>query len=387
MVMKPVGVILLLVCLVLPLAAQDDNPLSEPLSYDQPVGDTLTQVAFWDWWHIQAAAGDLIVAEMQAGPTLEPLLGIINDSGNLLARSEDGPAGGSVVLEYRVEEAGQYTVVATRVGNENGSSTGPYQLLVRQANPPRLNPYQEVTFRCQDVEAANAVTLMLRDDSLPGGPVIISAYGLDGFEPVLRAEFENFDLTDCSRDLQALPGNRYQLPGEAPVTLAEPVTGGAAQLTLTSLADLGQLTLTLGSIDSAPGRFLQVNYGLTIDADDRDSLQLCQGPLAAAAPMQLYMIAGEGIRLDPSLHLLDATAPEVICDDVGGRGCESGLTPDEVFIYLTEAQANIRPDRFDAGVTLLPGIPRLLELELSSYSDRTTGLYSLVMLGEIPARD
>ena len=179
-----------LLLFALPLLAQeDDGPLSEPISYDQPVSDSLSQRAFWDWWQLQAAEGDLIVAEMQAGDTLEPLLGILDAEGMLLARSDDGEPGGTVTLEYRAEQAGQYTIVATRVGNEDGISTGPYQLLVRQANLPRLNPYQEVTFRCQDYEVTNAATLVVEEDAQPGGPVIVAVYGLDGFEPVISHQF------------------------------------------------------------------------------------------------------------------------------------------------------------------------------------------------------
>src|SRR5690606_19871969 len=119
-----------------PLAAQDDDlPVTTFIAFDDIVTETLTETAFWDWWQIQANEGDIIVADMIAEDALEPLLGILGPDGDLLDRSEDGPPGGSVSLEYTTPAAGEYTIVATRVGNANGTSTGPYTLQVRRANP------------------------------------------------------------------------------------------------------------------------------------------------------------------------------------------------------------------------------------------------------------
>ena len=374
--------------LALPLLAQDnDVPLSEPIEYDQPVSDTLTERAFWDWWQIQAASGDIISAQMQAGDTLEPLLGILGPDGSLLASSEDGTLGGTVTLEYHVQDAGQYTLVATRVGNENGTTTGAYQLLVRQAAPPRPNPYQEVTFRCHDYEVTNAVTLEIEEDDVPGESAVIAVYGLDGFQPVIRAHFADFKLDDCSSDSSAMGNDSYQLPGEAPVTLTPPVEGGAAELVLGSVGQLGDFTLTLGSMNGATGRYIAVIYGLTIGQADRDPVTVGQGPLASSAPLNVYMVGAQGSRLDPTLTLQNQNAQIPLCDDVGQRGCEGVPSPLGLRVLLAGPGLDIQPDRFDAGISLPPGTPQLWHLELGSYSDRTTGTYSIVLLGSLPAHE
>ncbi|MBZ0303065.1 MAG: hypothetical protein K8J31_25185 [Anaerolineae bacterium] len=381
---------LIALLLVGPLFAQDDLPLSEPINYDDSVTDDLTQRAFWDWWHIQAAQGDVIVVDMQAREMLEPLLGILDPDGTLVARSDDGTAGGSVSLEYTVQQEGEYTLVATRVGNENGTSDGPYALRVRRANevPARENAYQEVTFRCQDYEAANAATIEFADDPEQATYYLISVYGLDGFEPVIRVQFSAVDLTDCSRDVQGVSGNRYALPGEDPITLTDPAvyTDHTAQLLITSAAPVGTVTLTIGSANASPGRYLALIEAFTIEPGDEDGIRIGQGPLASALPLTLYMVADSKSRLDPSIHWTNETTAGAICDDAGRRGCEGVPSPEGLAVYIAEQDAEITADRFDAGLVLPPGPPALRDVTLTAFDQRTSGPYALVLMGELPPR-
>lgn len=376
---------------VLPAAAQDDLPLSEIIGYDDMVSDTLTERAFWDWWHLQAEAGDVLVIDMQAGEALEPLVGILNPEGTLLARSADGAPGGLVTLEYTVTETAEYTIVATRVGNENGTSTGPYDLRVRRANEAaaRINPYQQVTFRCRDYEVTNAATITFAEDPEQAAYYHISIYGLDGFRPVIRVELAAVNLTDCSRDTQGMAGNSYTLPGEDPIVLTDPDTyaDSAAQLLIASAAPVGDVTLTIGSADGAPGRFIAVIDGFMIGEDDSDFIRIGQGPLASAAPLTLYMIADTGTRLDPAILLVDEEDAVLICDDAGRRGCAGVPSPEGLSIYISESNREISAGPFDAGLVLPPGPPQLREVILSSFRSRTTGPYALVLMGELPPRE
>ena len=371
------------------LAAQDDVPVSEIIDFDLPVSDNLTERAFYDWWRVEAEAGDVIVADMQAQGPLEPLLGILAPDGTLLARSDDGVAGGKVTLEYKTDSAGEYTIVATRVGNENGTSTGDYNLLVRRANdiPQRVNPYQEVVFRCQNDDATNVATLELQEDAEQSvGALLISVYGMDGFSPVIRVSFENVDLTDCSHDALAAQGNVIQLPGEAPVTLEDNLEGQAAQLVLSSMSGVGHITLNIGSLNGASGRYVAVIHGLSIVEEDHDLIRVGQGPLAASAPLLLYMVAEGNSRLDPSASLSGADDGTIVCDDAGRRGCDGVPSAEGLFIHIAAADLDLRADRFDAGVALAAGPPRLRNIDLGGFDDRTTGPYALVLMGELPPR-
>src|SRR3954470_19760641 len=88
----------------LPVLAQD-NPEGvtvTDITYDMVQQDTLTAKAFYDWWHIEAAAGDIMVVEMGGEDGLAPLIGILDTSGNLAGRSPDGEPDKSVTMEYTV---------------------------------------------------------------------------------------------------------------------------------------------------------------------------------------------------------------------------------------------------------------------------------------------
>jgi hypothetical protein len=374
----------LLLCLIIsllltvPLSAQEDLPVSDSINYDDMVSDTLTARSFWDWWLLQAAEGDEIVAEMTGEQGLEPLLGILDPNGTLVARSIDGEVDGTIRLEFTAPQTGEYTIVATRVGNEHGTSLGPYSLIVRRAN--------EASVRCQDYEVANAATIAFADDEGQATSYLISIYGLDGFRPVIRAELSALEFTDCARDTQAIGGSIFAVPGEEPVTLVDNYAEIAAQLFIPNAAPAGEITFTVGSADGAPGRYLAVIHGFTIGEDDYDTIRLAQGPLAALKPLTMYMIAESSSRLDPSLAFTDAAETGAICDDAARRGCEGVPSPDGLYVFLAEQGVEIKPDAFDAGLVLPPGVPEFHEIELSSFNSNATGPYAIVLIGEISPR-
>ncbi len=388
MARKFLACLITLLLLVVPVSAQDDLPVSDSISYDNIVFDTPTARSFWDWWFLQADEGDQIVAEMTGESGLEPLLGILDANGTLVARSVDGEADGTITLEYTAPQAGEYTFVATRVGNENGTTIGSYSLLVRRSNETsvRVNPYQEVIFRCQDFDVANAATIEFAEDEEQAASYLISIYGLDGFRPVIRAELGALDFTDCARDTTAMEGSMFALPGEEPFTLEENFEEIAAHLFIPNAAPAGTVTFTIGSADGAPGRFIAVIHGFTIGEDDTDTIRLAQGPLAALRPLTMYMIADSASRLDPAL-VFASDAPGPSCDDAGRRGCEGVPDPDGLYIFLAEQGVEIKTDPFDAGLVLPPGLPEFHEIDLRSFNGSTTGGYSIVLIGELPPRE
>jgi hypothetical protein len=297
-----------------------------------------------------------------------------------------------VTLEYTAPVDGEYRIVATRVGNENGTTTGDYELLVRRANAvmERENPYQEVAFRCQDYEVTNAAVLEFADDPDHLDFYRISVYGMDGFVPVIRVYLDALDLTDCAQDFQAMDGDSYTLPGQDTVTVTGDLLNFAAQLTVRGAKDAGSVSLTVGSKNGASGRFLVVVEGFTISPSrDTDYIRVGQGPLAALSPLLVYMIGGKNERLDPSMRLMSSD-PEnngIICDDAGRRGCDDVPPINDLRIHISVQDVEIAGDRFDAGVLLPRGATELREIELSSFSGNTEGKYVLVLMGELPPRE
>jgi hypothetical protein len=382
---------LLLLSLALPVRAQDnDAPKVVDINYNQEVKDTITNVAIFDWWRVQAGPGDQMVVEMSAADGLAPLLGILNAGGELVRRSLDGAPNGTVKLEYTTPNPGQYTIVATRVGNANGATTGSYTLRLRRANEPavRDDTYQDVTFRCDKDEATTAATIKFGDDLRKDLNYRITVYGIDGFSPVIRVYIgKRPDFKACSTDARRTVGDSFSLPGEASRTLPADPTGQAAQLNLVGGEEMGLVTLTIGSKDGKPGRYLAVIEGFTIDpANELDVLEARIGPLAAkSTALLVYMAATANSRLDP---LMNAPVSAQTCDDAGRRACADVPTLVGARVVLNEGGrvTTISGTRGDAGLLLKPGNPDPISLELGSRAGSTHGAYAIWVIGELPPR-
>lgn len=397
--------ILLLALLIMLLAAparaqNDDIPSVLDIFYDSVVEETITEKAFWDWWTIEAGPGDILVIDMQASEGLAPLIGILDPAGNLMARSPDGEVNGLTTLEVTAPAPGRYTIVATRVGNLNGTTTGAYTLRLRRANaavPVQSNSYQDVTWQCSEenvgvFDVTTAVTLEFAEDPRPELSYRITVYGIDGFQPVIRVQFDVPDadepFTICNTNADETVGDRFTLPGEEPREIDADSLDSASQLLLRGAEGMGLITLTIGSRDGATGRYLAIIEGFSIGTtDDRDIVDVRLGPLAArSSVMQVFMVAAPNSRLDPFLELPDA---EMTCDDAGRAPCDfvpsfagAGAT-----LHEGETVTTITGDRSDAGLLLAPGSAKPMSVILRSRQADTRGSYALVLIGALPPRE
>lgn len=375
--------LLLLGCLFLvtiPAQARqdDDAPLTLPIAYGEAVSDTLTAQAFYDWWQVEAAAGDVIVVAMQAADGLEPLLGILDASGTLQARSDDGAPDGYIELEYQVAETGLHTIVATRVGNAAGTSTGSYDLRLALANPPTVMPdlYDEVVFRCGAYEATAAVSLRF-GRALSSSPGQLIAYGLGGFAPVLRLEKSDDPESRQCLSADDAAGDTLTLPGAAAQTFA-----ANEARKVSAVLDAETWTVTLGSEGKAAGHYALVITGFTLEnANDEVIVEITAGPLAAEGGLgYIYMLDAERAgRLDPAIRF-DDTAQG--CDDAGRRGCEGVPSAAGVGLTLPDG-LSLAGDRFDAGLALRSGRDSQ-RLVLGSFSGNTGGDFALLLTGSLP---
>jgi hypothetical protein len=372
------------------LAQETDIPNVAPIKYDDIMEESLTQASFFDWWQLQAHEGDDIVIDMAASGGLQPLIGILDPGGTLVTRSEDGAADSTITLEYIIPADGQYTIVATRVGNADGTSAGTYTLRLRQANPPvqEVNPYQDVTFPCEDFEVTTASTIAFQEDPTQGLSHRITVYGIDGFQPVIRLNLDQprqYEL--CNTDAQQMVNDTFTLPGEQPRTITADNLTSASQLLVNGADKAGLVTITIGSKDGTPGRYMAVLEGFTIEpTTDGDTFEIRVGPLAAkTTAIQMYMIAAENSRVDPFMTRLDT---EETCDDAGRKGCEGVTSFADAGATLHEGEgAAFVGDRSDAGLLINPGNPDPVAVLLTSREGRTHGSYAVVLIGELPPRD
>ncbi len=399
--------VFILLCVALPASAQEDSPFIADISYGQRVNNTISDQAFFDWWHVQAESGDIIYVEMQASDSLVPLIGLIEEGGNLLARSdtEFGTAfpNDRAVLEYRIESDGRYTVVATRDGNADGTSTGSYELFVDNLStiPDRDNPYAEAEFRCGEDLVTTALILQFQDDIMlsdntPEGTMTefyrLTVYGEGDFQPVIRIEATVQEgVLDCGGSAEVVAGNTYTLPNKDTVTIPEDDTENVAQIIVNAFAPsptFGELTFTIASLDGGSGRFIIVLEGLALqDREDMDDLLIRLGPLANEQDLQVYMIGNTENRLDPVMEWIDQDGEvKQICDDSGHGECfiETTIAGVSAEMNAGDIQNIILADRFDAGLILNPFNSDVQTVRLRSRGARTDGGYSLIFVGELP---
>jgi hypothetical protein len=385
------AILLLGLCLMaVPVFAQSSETNTvAPINYDDIVEDNITDAAFFDWWKVQVTEGDEVVIDMSAAGGLQPLIGLLDVGGDLIARSQDGAADDTVTLDFVVPSSGEYTIVATRVGNADGTSTGAYSLRLRLANPTvvEVNPYQDVTFRCEDYEVTTAATLAFQEDSSPGLVQRVTVYGINGFQPVIRLNTENpepFEL--CNTDAEQAVGDVFTLPDGVEGTVTADNLTSVSQLIVRGADQAGFIKLTIGSKDGTSGRYVVVIEGFSIEPDnDSDAIEVRVGPLAAeTTAIQMYMVAGENSRVDPFMTRPDT---EETCDDAGRKGCEAVATFNGSGFTLHEGTGTtIIGDRSDAGLLINPGNPDPVVVTLNSRSGRTHGTYALVFIGELPPR-
>ena len=392
---------LLLLVLLVPLSRtlaqpDDDAPTVAPLNIGATITETITENAIFDWWVIELDAEQTINITMTGADGLAPLLGLLNEQSTLVTRSQDGQPNGTVTLSYTAEESGEFRIVATRVGNQSGTTTGRYTLQAGEpstAQPtPTANPYREVTFTCSGAdEFTNLLTLEIEEDPDQSDLVDVSVYGLDGAQPILRNtlefDFEPFADQFCVQGEQdgvgGGVGDRLQLPGEDELTFE-----GGIPKTNFNPPGAFDIQMNIGAEDLDGGHFVVLISGFTVAPDgDRDLLEIGRGPLAQDTPLDVYAVSDKSSRLDTFVERIDAgTTVLEDCDDAGQRDCEQVPPIDGLEWYSAEYDRTVRGGRFDGGLRLPTGTPEQQRVLFGAFDGRTSGDYTIVIIGEIPER-
>ena len=390
---KKLAFITFLFVSALPVFAQDPDPSTvvtvNEITYGAVEQNSITEAAFYDWWRVQATAGDVMVIDMGGSDGLAPLIGLLDSGQNLVARSQDGEPDQSVTLEYTVPTDGQYTIVATRVGNQEGTTTGRYALRLRLANPPaetNSDQYVDATFACENFEATTAVTLRLGEDARSDLRYRITVYGQNGFIPVIRLNFdvpgqEPFEL--CNTNADAALTDTYSLPNADLQTITKDNLNTVSQLIFNGDEKTGFVDVIIASKDGAAGSYFAIIDGFSIEApEDTDQVDIRMGPLAKLTPLSVYMVGAQNSRLDP---FMSWTSQNQTCDDAGRGACKTvpSIVGTEATLHESGG-ATFTADRSDAGLILAPGTSDIMSVDFSSRSNDTFGAYALFLMGELP---
>lgn len=386
------------------VAAQDDESADDVatdgfISYGQTVEDTITARSTFDRFTFVANGGDIIRVTMVAADGLAPLVGISDPSRDVIARSDrlnadgealpDAEVDSTATLEFVVPQAGEYAVVASRVGLADGDTTGSYTLTLERTGTTSADDgpgLQAMDFRCESLVANTLLTVEF--PGRPGDDVYqFSVYGLDGLIPLPDFVAMDGDAFNCTRDFQKMPGDRYIWPGEDARVVPE--TGENppfAQMGVSGAEILEIITLTLGGLqDAYTGRYMLVIDGLSLALPgEEDAIRVRLGPLAVESTITVYMVAYGRTRIDPVIVYEIDDETTIVCDDAGGRGCEDVPSFEGAGVIQDFYGKAILGDRLDAGFTYAPGTVDPGVLIMSSRNENATGPYAIVIIGEVP---
>lgn len=366
-----------------------------PINFGETVSDVISEAYFYDWWEVSLLAGQEIEITMTGRDGLEPLIGLLSPERSLVEQSEAGAANGSVGLRYESEADGTHVIIATRAGNESGTSIGAYTLSLDLVEAAGVDPYREVLFTCQAEEVTNALTFAVQDDPEQTEFIGVTVYGLDGFIPALRTtlafDFEPFADQFCTPSEGGEgpgwgQGDTLRLPGINEGTVIEE---NAVKTTFRDANEFGLLRFNLAAWGESTGRYVIVIDGLEIGRNgDRDLIELGLGPLARETTLYVYAVGNPNTRLDTHIDQIDNARTVIAsCDDAGLRDCAAVPSIEGFEAVSVEYQRTVSGSRFDAGMALQPGTPDRMLLRISGFEGRTYGEYAIVIIGEFPPRD
>lgn len=123
-----------------PATATDDTRITA----GNAVTGSLNADNFEDEWTFDGSEGDTISIIMRRAEasSLDSYLLLLDDSGAILAENDDGLEGiaSAEIRDFALPYSGTYTIVATRFGFQNGTSSGDYELELSIAGDVSAQP-------------------------------------------------------------------------------------------------------------------------------------------------------------------------------------------------------------------------------------------------------
>jgi hypothetical protein len=119
---------------VSPVGAEPARQGGITLSFGQPVEGDLNDAVFRQVYVFEADTDDIITLSMtRTDGDLDPYLLLMDERGAILAYSDDDGAGSDALVALkRIPGGGRYFAIATRFGQEHGSTEGGYRLLLER---------------------------------------------------------------------------------------------------------------------------------------------------------------------------------------------------------------------------------------------------------------
>ncbi len=104
-----------------------------PIAAGETAEGEITSSAYQVLYSYMATAKESVTITMRGGGGLDSYLILKDASGKTLAEDDDSGGAGDALLKYTFTEDGEYTIVATRPGQQGGQSTGSFKLTVESS--------------------------------------------------------------------------------------------------------------------------------------------------------------------------------------------------------------------------------------------------------------
>lgn len=308
--------------------AEDRRQGGIPLVFGEAVSGSLDNEVFRQLYSFEAQADTIVTVTMQRTEgDLDPYLMITDDQGVILAVSDDeGQGTGARIISKRIPEDGRYFVIVTRFGQEHGSTTGAYSLLLERLGVGaavtttiqygdrvvgRITLDEPLAFYFFRAERGDVINIFMRrtsgnldaqlDLATPDGRILVSNDDDPLAEGTLDAGITNYMVLETGTYL--IVATRFgREAGD---------TNGSFVL------DISQTPSDMLGVNPENARL--IDYGMALDGaiDDQLSFRFFRfegrrGDVITAS------MAGISGNLDPLLKLLDTSLFELSRDDDSG---------------------------------------------------------------------
>jgi hypothetical protein len=306
------------------------------LNFGEAITGTLDDEIFRQIYSFEGRAGEVITISMnRIEGDLDPYLLLVDGEGAVLALNDDNGAGvDAVIASKRIPTDARYYVIATRFGQEQGSTTGQYTLLLERVGTGapddtafirygesalgRINSDAPLAFYFLRAARGEVIEILMRRTSgnldaklslaTPDGVILVSNDDDPAAEGTLDARISNYTILETG--VYLIVATRFgQEAGD---------TEGSYVLTVTqkSPEELG--------ISLEEARL--IDYGMTVDGavDDEIPMRYYRFEARRGDVITVALSVDEG-NLDPLVKLTDANLVDLAADDDGGENNDAQI--------------------------------------------------------------
>lgn len=321
------------VCMIAPFhrSARADGLAqgSRPITIGQPVIGTVDNQTFRQVYVFTGTADEVVAINMtQIDAALDPFLLLTDERGNILALSDDnGPGTSAQIAAKRIPTDGRYFIIATRFGQEHGSTSGEYMLLLErvEAGSPatatlrygdrvlgRITDERPRVFYFLRAQRGDVLSISMRrtsgnldphlDLATADGRILFSNDDDPDAEGTLDAGFTNYTISETG--IYLLVATRFGYEG------GSTVGSYVLSVTQTNPDDLGK--------DPDSARLIDYGLALRGSIDDDVPARYYRFNARRGDVITATMLARAG-NLDPFLRLVDVNFFGMAQDDDGAE--------------------------------------------------------------------